>query len=156
MKDLDGVYYIQNLRYGYIFAADGDKDEDDHIVESRPSDDDINYEKFKFRITKHAGGYYSIVNLKYGTMFAASSTKDENDHYVEAGNVGDIAKSQWRIGYINEEDPMIGMYIQNVKFNYMFAASSTKKGSDHVVETAPDSGENELKLDKFKFRIVPV
>lgn len=156
MKDLDGVYYIQNLKYGYIFAADSDKDENDHIVEACPTSDNIKYDKYKFKITKQPGDYYTIANVKYGTMFTADNKKDENDHYVEAGDVGDTAKSQWRIGYIYNEYPAIGMYIQNVKYNYMFVADKTTKGSDHVVETSPNSGKDQLKFDKYRWRIVPI
>jgi len=81
----NGSYHIRNGQYGYIFAADKDKSDNDHLVEARPdaTSSDLSQDKFKWRISK-AGNYYAIENVKYGATFAADSDSKDGDHIVEA------------------------------------------------------------------------
>jgi len=146
-------YNIQNLKYGFVFAADKDMKDNDHIVEARPgtSESDKGQEKFIFALVPQKLGYYQIQNKKYGYIFAANSDTDDGDHLVEAHpNFEDDDKNRWSIIEVPGTDYC---YIRNWKHGYMFAADSTKKDGDHVVECRPNTKEDDLNQDKFRFRL---
>ncbi|MBX7170897.1 MAG: phosphatidylinositol-specific phospholipase C domain-containing protein [Pyrinomonadaceae bacterium] len=81
----NGYYYIKNAKHGYMFAAKGDKQGNDHMVECKPnaSGKDLLLNKFKWLITK-TGRFYAVENREYGAAFADDTDLSGEDHIVEA------------------------------------------------------------------------
>ncbi len=92
------VYFIENKKYGFMFAASTDKKGDDHIVECDPEIKDLALAKAKYDenykwgwgIKELDGEAFNleIHNRKYGTLFAATTDRSGDDHLVEVTKEG--------------------------------------------------------------------
>jgi len=134
--------YIENFKYGRLFAADSKKDEGDHVVETDLASK--SGEKYEWMIYQ-SGSDYFIQNKLYGFMFSTDKDKDKGDHYSECDpNIQTLSQAisksedntKW-IWDIQSSSP--GLIISNRRYGQMFAADGTKDGGDHIVETRPNS-----------------
>ncbi|MDW5418744.1 hypothetical protein R6242_19430 [Iodobacter sp. CM08] len=154
---LDTWLFLDNNLYGRLFAADSDKKDNDHMVETSANPDGS--DKYQWKIYQRAGNYF-LLNKKYGFLFAADTDKYDNDHVVECApdktdlaQVPESKKWQWQITPLQHG---LGWLIGNGAYGQMFSANGDKKGDDHVVEASPSSPSLNQSAAKWVWQIVPV
>ena len=156
---LNEKVYINNGIWGRMFAADLDKKDSDHMVETGNTGTS---EKYVWKIYTD-GAHYYIQNIQYGFMFAADRDKKDDDHIVEcdpdvktlnqAKEKGqDDIKWKWEIHEL--EQPSLGIFtIENCKYDGMFAADLDLKDDDHIVECRPYTQGTS---DKWRWNFIAV
>lgn len=148
--------FINNSKWGRLFAASSDKMDSDHIVET--TDSFSNHDKYQWRLHPY-GDDYLIENKAYGFMFSASGDKKGNDHIVKCNpDLDSLSKAKqaadnnlkycWSVQIRSS-----GFQLINKRFGLMFSADEDLKGNDHIVETRPDSSENG---NKWLWKMRPV
>lgn len=151
-----GRFLIANCRYNYLFAADGDKKDNDHVVETRPSScatAATAESKFLWEISDAGNGYYHVKNDKYGYIFAADGDKKGSDHMVEArpgASSSDLAQDKFKWRIVREGNFYA---IANVKHGDTFAADGDTSDGDHLVEARPSTSASDKASAKFKWMI---
>ncbi|MEM9216852.1 MAG: phosphatidylinositol-specific phospholipase C domain-containing protein [Cyanobacteria bacterium P01_F01_bin.150] len=103
IHDDNGDFLIENRKYGYMMAAQGDKKGSNHIVEcyhQGKSISDISKlpDKWKWKIDQN-GRKVVFTNVKYGNMLAADNDKISWAHIVECNpkSSSTTGKFEWSI-----------------------------------------------------------
>jgi 1-phosphatidylinositol phosphodiesterase len=151
-----GQFLIANCRYNYLFAADKDKKDSDHVVETRPSSCTTlasAEDKFKWELIDAGNGCYRIKNVKYGYIFAADKDTIDGDHMVEArpgASNSDLEQDKFKWRIVREGN----LYaISNVKHGAIFAAVNDTSDGDHLVEARRSPSASDKQAAKFKWMI---
>ncbi|AQR64020.1 hypothetical protein BXU06_02300 [Aquaspirillum sp. LM1] len=137
--------YLENFNHGRLFAADADKIDNDHLVETDPTGK--TGDKYQWMIHQ-VGSDYFIQNRSHGFMFSADGDKKGSDHLVECdpkvitlaqaiSKGKDSSKWKWTLSASPTE-----LLITNQRYGQMFAADEDKKGNDHLVETRPNGRDS--------------
>lgn len=158
-KFLGQEVYIQNLRYGYLFAADRDLNGKDHLLETRPmtSESDKTNDKFKWIIQELHNKHFIIRNKKYGYIFAADNDLKDNYHLLEARTNDTWTDVETKFSWDIAESKIDNIYhLINDSHGYIFASSPDIMNSDHLAESCPDITDVNINADKFKWIITPV
>ena len=150
-----GQFLIANCSYNYLFSADSDKKDNDHVVETRPSSCATMAadSKFLWEISDAGKGCFHIKNGKYGYIFAADGDKKGSDHMVEArpgASSSDLAQDKFKWRIIREGNFYA---ITNVKHGATFAADTDISDGDHLVEARSSASTSERASAKFKWMI---
>ena len=137
--------FIVNQTWSYLFAGMSRDESGDHSAFTRPGPAlaDLTHPRFKWIIEGDPAGPVRIRNAAFGYLFGSAIEKngDWTAWCRERPSDADLASErfQWRI--VRDGD---ATHLQNLKFNFLFAADRDLDEDDHFVEltrAAPKGGK---------------